>query len=547
VTTLRVHHDPLQVSERILPRLEALGLCIVTLGTDGQITVTGKATPLHALVAGSMLLAPAWINCPAAATGEPFELWPGATLVPLSSSRRRRLSLTRPAEARCAVLLITPEFLGAEQLHRVCDSRGVDWRATVHSVMNERLPSAAEAQRIAQMITWMRQDSSELDRRDSELHTLSGQLGDSYEELSLLYRLSASMSVNQAPAEFLSDSCSELRQVLGLRWMTLQLIDTDPRLNELAGQTFHAGQIDCDPALLKRIGRQVLAMPEGALPQVSEDVASLGLTHFNRIATNALIVPLTQEHRRLGVLLGGDKIDGSHISSVDSKLCGSLANSLSIFLENTMLYEDMQAMFLGTLHALTAAIDAKDSYTHGHSERVAMLSRQLAQAAGLEPAICERVYVSGLVHDVGKIGVPEAVLCKPGQLTREEFELVKMHPAIGARILQDIRQMQDLIPGVLYHHERWDGKGYPHGLSGQNIPLMGRLIALADSFDAMSSNRTYRQSLEPSVVLSEIRNCAGKQFDPSLVELFVALDFTPFHDAIARHQGRPDPSPGAQS
>jgi hypothetical protein len=230
VTTLRVHHDPLQVSERILPRLEALGLCIVTLGTDGQIAVTGKATPLHALVAGSMLLAPAWINCPAAATGEPFELWPGATLVPLSSSRRRRLSLTRPAEARCAVLLITPEFLGAEQLHRVCDSRGVDWRATVHAVMNERLPSAAEAQRIAQMITWMRQDSSELDRRDSELHTLSGQLGDSYEELSLLYRLSASMSVNQAPAEFLSDSCSELRQVLGLRWMALQLIDTDPRL-----------------------------------------------------------------------------------------------------------------------------------------------------------------------------------------------------------------------------------------------------------------------------------------------------------------------------
>src|SRR5690606_548032 len=110
--------------------------------------------------------------------------------------------------------------------------------------------------------------------------------------------------------------------------------------------------------------------------------------------------------------------------------------------------------------------------------------RRLAEAAGLDAAAAERVYISGLVHDVGKIGVPEAVLRKPGKLTADEFDLIRMHPQIGYHILKDIRQMQDLIPGVLYHHERWDGRGYPTGKAGADIPLYGRLIGLADAFDA---------------------------------------------------------------
>jgi HD-GYP domain-containing protein (c-di-GMP phosphodiesterase class II) len=139
---------------------------------------------------------------------------------------------------------------------------------------------------------------------------------------------------------------------------------------------------------------------------------------------------------------------------------------------------------------------------------------------------------------VGKIGVPEAVLCKPGHLTQEEFNLIKLHPEIGSKILQDIRQMQDLIPGVLYHHERWDGKGYPHNLRGREIPLFGRLIGLADAFDAMSSNRTYRQALDHEQVLKEIKRCAGTQFDPELADIFVKLDFGPFYELISRHQRR---------
>jgi putative nucleotidyltransferase with HDIG domain len=181
-------------------------------------------------------------------------------------------------------------------------------------------------------------------------------------------------------------------------------------------------------------------------------------------------------------------------------------------------------------------VDAKDAYTCGHSERVAMLSRLLAERAGLaEPAI-ERVYMGGLLHDVGKIGVPESVLQKTGRLTPEEFEQMKKHPEIGARILTDIKQIRDIIPGVLRHHERYDGRGYPGGLAGEDIPLMGRIICLADGFDAMTSNRTYRRALPLEVALMEIRRCSGTQFDPRLAQAFLEIDAGRLRDLLRNHQ-----------
>ena len=140
------------------------------------------------------------------------------------------------------------------------------------------------------------------------------------------------------------------------------------------------------------------------------------------------------------------------------------------------------------------------------------------------------------MHDLGKIGVPEAVLTKPGRLTDQEFALIKKHPEIGARIISDIRPMQDLVPGVLYHHEAWDGSGYPYGLAGEQIPLFGRLICLADSFDAMSSNRSYRDAMSVDQVLQEIDRCRGKQFDPRLAGIFLDMDFTTYFEMIRDHQ-----------
>jgi HD-GYP domain-containing protein (c-di-GMP phosphodiesterase class II) len=221
---------------------------------------------------------------------------------------------------------------------------------------------------------------------------------------------------------------------------------------------------------------------------------------------------------------------------VDAKLLTSIANESAIYLENATLFADVHDLMMGLLHSLTSAVDAKDAYTCGHSERVALLSRHLAGAAGLSDQQVERIYMAALLHDVGKIGVPESVLQKTGRLTAEEFEQMKKHPQIGARILADVKQLEDIVPGVLHHHERYDGKGYPAGLSGREIPLMGRIICLADCFDAMTSNRTYRTAMPIEVALMEIRRCAGTQFDPALAEEFVKISPDQFRLLLADHQ-----------
>jgi len=190
---------------------------------------------------------------------------------------------------------------------------------------------------------------------------------------------------------------------------------------------------------------------------------------------------------------------------------------------------------MGLMHSLTSAVDAKDAYTCGHSERVAMVSKMLAQEVGLTEQEVDRIYMAGLLHDVGKIGVPESVLQKPGRLTVEEFEQMKRHPVIGAHILQDVKQIKDIIPGVLHHHERFDGKGYPGGLAGRDIPLMGRLICLADCFDAMTTTRTYRQAMPLEAALADIRRCAGTQFDPGLTESFLNIGTDRLREVL-RHQ-----------
>jgi HD-GYP domain-containing protein (c-di-GMP phosphodiesterase class II) len=237
------------------------------------------------------------------------------------------------------------------------------------------------------------------------------------------------------------------------------------------------------------------------------------------------VMPLLRGGRVIGVVAAGDKCgEDPQISTFDTGLVEAAASQISPFLETTALYAEQHAMFMGTLSALTSAIDAKDKYTCGHSGRVAFLAAALAQMIGLEGDVVERVHIAGLVHDVGKIGVPEAVLCKAARLTDDEFNLVKEHPAIGNRILCGIPALKDVLPGVMHHHERWDGRGYPAGLKGDQIPLFARLIGIADTFDAMSSSRSYRAAMPRDKVLEEIRRCAGTQFDPELVGPFLKIN-----------------------
>ena len=173
--------------------------------------------------------------------------------------------------------------------------------------------------------------------------------------------------------------------------------------------------------------------------------------------------------------------------------------------------------------ALAGAIDAKDAYTNGHSSRVAEYSRTIAGLAGFTHEAQEEIYMIGLLHDVGKIGVPNAIINKTSRLTDEEYEIIKSHPVLGEKILKKIPDFPKLLTGARYHHERYDGKGYPDGLSGTDIPVEARIIAVADAYDAMSSRRSYRDVLPQAQIRAEVEAGSGTQFDPVFADIMLSM------------------------
>ncbi len=187
----------------------------------------------------------------------------------------------------------------------------------------------------------------------------------------------------------------------------------------------------------------------------------------------------------------------------------------------TVILKDLRELFYKTIKLIAAALDAKDPYTHGHSMRVTMYSMILAKKLNLDDTMLEEIETAGLLHDIGKIGIPQRILCKPGKLTDEEFEVMKSHPEQGEKMLKDIKKLTLISNWLRTHHEKWDGTGYPNGMKGEEIPLSGRIIALADTYDAMTSDRPYRKALSHEVAIEEIKRCAGTQFDPVLAQLFV--------------------------
>jgi HD-GYP domain-containing protein (c-di-GMP phosphodiesterase class II) len=200
-----------------------------------------------------------------------------------------------------------------------------------------------------------------------------------------------------------------------------------------------------------------------------------------------------------------------------------VASILATHQRNLELYRQHEDLLLGFVRSLVSSLDAKDAYTRGHSERVALIARRLGAELGLPPDDLRDIYLSGLLHDIGKIGVDDQILRKAGQLTREEFEQVKRHPVIGYNILCGLKNLQSVLPGVRHHHEAFAGTGYPDGLRGEQIPLMARIISVADSYDAMISDRPYRRGLRREKLEAILRDGAGQQWDPTVIAAYFAI------------------------
>lgn len=239
--------------------------------------------------------------------------------------------------------------------------------------------------------------------------------------------------------------------------------------------------------------------------------------------------PLLNKDNLIGVINCERDLDKKGPYSLENlDLIDTLASQASVAIENARLYHNLLNVYLETIRALAAAIDAKDSYTHGHSRRVTDLSVGIAQEMNLLRHEVDTIRHAALLHDVGKIGISEQILLKPGRLTDEEFETIKTHPHIGAGILNSIEFLKNVCLIIEHHHERFDGKGYPANLKGDEIPLGARIIMVADSFDAITSSRPYRKPLSFAEAALEVNRCSGTQFDPIVVKHFMNLRDSPF-------------------
>jgi HD-GYP domain-containing protein (c-di-GMP phosphodiesterase class II) len=416
---------------------------------------------------------------------------------------------------------LTPAFLDPETIARFCSLHQLD--RLICERLISHLPSHSETtlDAYAQILRTQADQLGGQTQASRDIHNLSSHLAQAYEELNLIYRISSNLTVLKRPAIHFDEVCRELLEVSVVQAFAavLETADAGPEM-------VCVGPIEVDADCIIKLYDSLRQMPPnaGAALAINDIPADPNLSWAGDWLHQLVFFRLARHDKSYGGLVAINHAKGHEFGSQEIQLMNAVAERSTAFLENARLYEDLEQLFMGMLHALVSSIDAKDTYTRGHSQRVAWLSRHLAERLEMSEEACRRVYLSGLLHDVGKIGIPEHVLRKSGSLTGAEFEKMKRHPEIGARILQSVKQMHDIIPGVLEHHERFDGQGYPSGLKGDQISIQGRITGLADSFDAMTSSRAYRTAHPLQIAIAEIRRWSGTQFDPHLVDLFLQDD-----------------------
>lgn len=239
------------------------------------------------------------------------------------------------------------------------------------------------------------------------------------------------------------------------------------------------------------------------------------------VTKSILCSPLICHEKLLGVIQATNKKDGSFFDSKDLDLFESFANIVALALENANLYQQLKETFFETSFALAEAVEKRDPYTGGHIKRVTEYCLAVADELNMSQEEKESLYLSAILHDIGKIGIDDAILRKPTPLNEEEVIIMKRHPQIGIEILGSIKYLASISEATFSHHEAYDGRGYPRGLKGDQIPLSGRIIAVCDTFDAMTSNRPYRRGLSDEVAIGEIKKFSGSQFDPAIVDAFL--------------------------
>lgn len=260
------------------------------------------------------------------------------------------------------------------------------------------------------------------------------------------------------------------------------------------------------------------------VPDVTKDPRWFkGVDKKTKFVTRSIIaVPLISKGKIIGVSEVLNKKGNRYFNENDLELFEALGHQIAVAVENASLYAELDELFLSSIRAIVEAVDAKDPYTKGHSARVVEYSLLIGESYdNLSKDELKQLEVSAILHDVGKIGVPDKILGKTGKLTPVEYAYMQRHSEFGSAIIEPIAKLRELIPNILHHHEQFDGRGYPHGLQGNKIPLFARIICIADSFDAMITDRPYRKKRNTKKALDELEKQSGTQFDPKLVKIFI--------------------------
>ncbi|BCR05437.1 HDIG domain-containing protein [Desulfuromonas versatilis] len=361
----------------------------------------------------------------------------------------------------------------------------------------------------------------------SDLENKNTNLERAVTRLSAIYKLglaiNSTMDLNQLFHLLVNRTVNTLKARVGY----LLLLEKDTWSAKLAGATGLPPGVDPDMRLELKPGGVAYWAIRNCQPLLISSMNEA--REFSRISRlgytreTVICAPLLIKDEPIGAITIANKADNTAFSLDDLELLGTIAAQASIAIKNARLYEEQQQTYLNTVQALVSAIEASDAYTRGHSERVKRYSVALARRINLAPTTIKRLEQAAILHDIGKIGIDVALLNKRETLSLEDVDMLRQHPAIGGRILEPIQFLREVREIIEQHHERFDGGGYPHRLTGENISIEARILAVADTYDAMTSDRPYRKALSHQFALQEIASQAGSQFDPQVANAFLGM------------------------
>jgi HD-GYP domain-containing protein (c-di-GMP phosphodiesterase class II) len=370
-----------------------------------------------------------------------------------------------------------------------------------------------------------------LDELERDVNSLTEQVAQDFEELMLLQSLTRLLTIHTSSAEPLK-LIEQAVQMLPMPLQATAILFIPDRMafNELeianAGEPIWNGEALLSAAECEELRDAFLA--RGNKPWIRNK----GIVSIRGQIEQMVMVEVLHERRRFGWLAACNHRPAPErqhewsqkgFSTIEASLMQTASSMLSSQLHHLRLLRLQETMFTDVVRAMVGALEARDRYTCGHSERVAMFARKLSAAAGMSLEVCDRLYLTGLLHDIGKIAIPDAVLQKPGHLENDERALMETHTDAGWRILHPLSQLRDVLPGVLFHHEKFDGTGYPDKLQGKDIPEDARVLAICDAYDAMTSDRPYRQGMPQEKAEAILRQGAGSHWDPDLIEVFLQI------------------------